>query len=335
MPQTLIGYLSKAAFPGRRVAWGRVRTDGRGGQGGGAREAFGWPLTRGLPRGVAMTPAIESPGVLRGVPIEGEVRRADLHLVPTDRGLWCVAVEADPVESPRGAGGGGTRALEKQDILLHTIVHDLASPLSGIVGCLNALEEGVRGPDELSRLVELALRQAHRQEQLIRQILDVFRARSEGEHDEKAPPPPLARLVHRLVESLEPSFTLHGVRLRVDDQIADVDRRVVGEETRLERVFANLLDNGLRHAPEGSEVVVHLSGTERAAVVSVLDAGPGVPEDRQTELFQMLRQGASRGKLGLGLYFCRITVQRWGGRIGYEPRPEGGARFWFEVPWSA
>jgi hypothetical protein len=38
------------------------------------------------------------------------------------------------------------------------------------------------------------------------------------------------------------------------------------------------------------------------------------------------------GKAGLGLYFCKITLERWGGSIGYLPRPEGGSRFWFRLP---
>lgn len=338
MPEDLLAYLAETAFGGRRVAWGRVRSDGRGGAGGGDREAFAWPKSRGLPRGVTMTLQLDEPAVLRGVPIEGEVDRADLHLVPGAQGLWCLAVEREEGESTLAGARGGegaTRDIEKQDILLHTIVHDLASPLSGIVGCLNALEEGVDNPDDHARLLELALRQAHRQEQLIRQILDVFRARSDGEDDTRAAvPPDLSRTVLQLVESLEPSFTLHGVVLRLEDRLPKGFRRVIGEQSRLERVLANLLDNGLRHAPEGSTVEVSLEGDERRAIVSVLDQGPGVPEDRTSELFQKLRQGESRGKLGLGLYFCRITVQRWGGNIGYTPRSEGGARFWFELPWA-
>ena len=40
----------------------------------------------------------------------------------------------------------------------------------------------------------------------------------------------------------------------------------------------------------------------------------------------------SSGLTGLGLHFCRRTVERWGGRFGYTPRPGGGSRFWFRLP---
>lgn len=297
--------------------------------------AFGWPERRGFPLGVQLTPSIGSPGVLRAVPIDGPVERADLHIVPTDEGLWCLAVEADSAgDIIATSATTQARTLEKQDILLHTIVHDLASPLSGIVGCLSAIEDGVQDADQLSRLVGLALRQAHRQESLIQQILDVFKATNEENPEPVTIPPDVGVVSRRLVESLEPSFALHRVGLRFEDQRTMPRSRVVGEETRLERVLANLLDNGLRHAPEGSEVQVQLSGDAHHAQVSVLDSGPGVPPEKEEELFQKLRQGENRGKLGLGLYFCRITVQRWGGQLGYAARRGGGSRFWFSLPWS-
>lgn len=334
----LVEYLATAAFPGRRTAWGRVRGDGRGGSAGGDREAFGWPPSRGLPRGVSMTLDIDAPGVLRRVPLTGEVERADLHLVPAEEGLWCVAVEiGDDAGGFVGRGAEAGRDLEKQDILLHTIVHDLASPLSGIVGCLTALEDGPSSEEDRRRLVELALRQAHRQEQLIRQILDVFRAQNDEDDDDglkEALPPEPGELARRLVETLEPSFDLHAVGLRIADLRSNPPKAVIGEETRLERVLANLLDNGLRHAPEDSEVEVRIEDDELGVEISILDRGPGVPQELRGELFQKLRQGESRGKLGLGLYFCRITIQRWGGQIGYRDRKDGGTAFWLKLPYA-
>ena len=52
-----------------------------------------------------------------------------------------------------------------------------------------------------------------------------------------------------------------------------------------------------------------------------------------SQLFQKFAQGKKgKGKIGLGLYFCRITVKHWGGEIGHEPREQGGTRFWFRLP---
>ena len=65
------------------------------------------------------------------------------------------------------------------------------------------------------------------------------------------------------------------------------------------------------------------------------DEGPGLPQDATAErLFALFAKGKDErsGKAGLGLYFCKITVERWGGAIGCENRPSLGARFWFRLP---
>jgi len=53
-------------------------------------------------------------------------------------------------------------------------------------------------------------------------------------------------------------------------------------------------------------------------------------------MFEKFSQArANTGKVGLGLYFCRITIESWGGTIGYTPRATGGAQFWFRLPPAA
>ncbi len=60
--------------------------------------------------------------------------------------------------------------------------------------------------------------------------------------------------------------------------------------------------------------------------------GSDVPPEIVNILFQKFSQGKNKsGRAGLGLYFCRITIERWGGKIGYLPNPKGGSRFWFRL----
>ncbi len=64
------------------------------------------------------------------------------------------------------------------------------------------------------------------------------------------------------------------------------------------------------------------------------DQGPGLPKDqRPDQTFALFAKGKDKpGKAGLVLYFCKITVERWGGTIGAETKPKGGTRFWFRLP---
>ena len=71
--------------------------------------------------------------------------------------------------------------------------------------------------------------------------------------------------------------------------------------------------------------------------VCVSDEGAGVPESFREQLFGRFAQssdGRKRGGSGLGLAISKEIVERSGGEIGYEPRPGGGSRFWFELPSS-
>lgn len=71
---------------------------------------------------------------------------------------------------------------------------------------------------------------------------------------------------------------------------------------------------------------------EAGAFVPVDDCGPGVEPGVASQLFEKFVRGEGQsGKVGLGLYFSRITVEQWGGKIGCQPRPEGGTRFWFRL----
>ena len=66
---------------------------------------------------------------------------------------------------------------------------------------------------------------------------------------------------------------------------------------------------------------------------SIEDAGEGVPKNQVYRLFRKFAQGSGQtGQVGLGLYFCRITIEGWGGSIGYNPSSLGGACFWFRLP---
>lgn len=66
--------------------------------------------------------------------------------------------------------------------------------------------------------------------------------------------------------------------------------------------------------------------------MTVEDEGAGLSPDIVNRLFQKFVQGKGKtGRAGLGLYFCRITVESWGGTIGYTLRQSGGSRFWVRL----
>jgi signal transduction histidine kinase len=228
------------------------------------------------------------------------------------------------------------KEIQKKEILLHCIVHDLAGPLTSIMLCLSLLKfEHLSATGR--KYVDLGIRQATKQDILIQQILDIFAAELgalQASTTDPAQAPDAVVCAREVVEALKPAYVAKQMQLLLEARL-DVrgDWQVVGEKSRLERVMFNLVDNALRHGPLGSVVTVGVKRDGDGILITVDDDGAGVPPDVARTIFDKFSQGRERaGRAGLGLYFCRITIERWGGSIGYTPRPEGGSRFWFRLP---
>ncbi|MDI1480183.1 HAMP domain-containing sensor histidine kinase [Polyangium sp. y55x31] len=223
------------------------------------------------------------------------------------------------------------REIEQKDILVHCIVHDLASPLQTILGVLSSLDER-HPPSEDGAMIDLALEAALRQRAMIREILAVFASEHEdldATREETAVSDLRAGLLRVIAEH---ELTARGRNVRIERDVPRLASLVVADEPRLLRVLANLLGNAVRHSPVGGSVRVHLREEDTSVEVSIEDEGPGVPPALAPRLFQRFGRGIGpEAGTGLGLYFCRITVERWGGSIGYTTLAEGGARFWFRL----
>ena len=232
------------------------------------------------------------------------------------------------------------KEIQKKEILLHCIVHDLTQPLSAMNGVFHLL--GAENlPGALRKYVKTGERESQRQELMIRGILEAFssdlaaqQARETGAYQA----PDLLACAKQAREEFSPAFRERHIRLVLGPHAAGSRGwRVVGDASRIDRIFGNLLENALRYAPQGTSVTIGLQDQEGFVFAFVDDEGPGLPPDsRPDQLFALFSKGKSHaGKAGLGLYFCKITVERWGGSIGAETRERGGSRFWFRLPRAA
>jgi signal transduction histidine kinase len=103
-------------------------------------------------------------------------------------------------------------------------------------------------------------------------------------------------------------------------------------------VVVNLLANALAHTPPSAPVRLTARHDARRdeVVVSVADAGPGIPPEELPHLFERFHRPRQRGAhsrgVGLGLAICRALVEVHGGRIWAESAPGQGATFTFAIP---
>lgn len=229
------------------------------------------------------------------------------------------------------------REIQKKEILLHCIIHDLSQPLSAMRGCFNCLTAGDL-PADLGRYVDLGQRESQRQEQMIRGILEAFSGELAGQlsgAEKAADTVDLAERARHAVESFSAAFREKGVHLQLDPALdPSRDWISIGDAPRVDRIFGNLLENAMRYTPKGTAVTLGVMEKGNSLLAFVDDEGPGLPKSEPTDkLFMLFSKGKDRpGKAGLGLYFCKMTVERWGGTIGAETRSRGGSRFWFSLP---
>ena len=216
------------------------------------------------------------------------------------------------------------------------IIHDLRSPLGNIHTALNMLElvlpEDVLAENQ--ELLTIADVSYQRMQNLIDSLLDVTRLEVE---DVPLSLTPLS--LPALVEQAETLFAFTIERRGIDfvKVFPDDLPNVLGDEERLRRALANLLDNAVKFTPKNGRITLTAAADDRELRVTLADTGPGIaPADRE-RIFQRFAQAGSgdvrqRG-FGLGLVYCQLAVQAHNGRIWVEDTEDGvGSRFVFTLP---
>jgi len=225
--------------------------------------------------------------------------------------------------------------LERRELVLHCIVHDLSSPLAGVQAALSLLNSETLS-EEGREFLDLCMKQSNRVSVQIREILDAFSAEVQDFDPAlvtASTAPDIVEAASDVVAGLKPLALLHKVEIVTNVQDLDPNNRlVIADKANLIRVFYNLIENAIWHSPSESTITVNIQSRNESIHVDVRDEGPGVHESLESTLFRKFtRLKGKVGKIGLGLYFCRTTIEQWEGEIGYTRISDSGASFWFRL----
>lgn len=232
------------------------------------------------------------------------------------------------------------RAVEElKTEVAHHVNHELRSPVAALKMGLRMVADELEtrlAPSQRSAL-EISLRSVSHLQRMIEDLLDVTRSET-GKLRVEPESIDLHALLLDCVGSLNASAASKGVRLAFEP--AREELTVRADPTRLRQVVGNLLDNALKFTPREGQVELSAERWDKDpsfCIVSVADSGPGIPPEDVDRVFERLYQTARTAKsgskgLGLGLAICRELVERQGGKIWAENRPEGGARLSFTLP---
>jgi signal transduction histidine kinase len=216
-----------------------------------------------------------------------------------------------------------------RDDLVHMIVHDMRSPLTGLIGRLELAKEDATGA--VAEDVAAAIESARHLEAMANMLLDISRLEHGAmpltveSHDLSA----MAAAVVNSLAAMDPTRTI--VVEAGGPVIAPCDGGLI------RRVMQNLISNGIKHSPRGGRLVVGVAEGDGGVRVSVTDQGTGVPESMRTRIFEKFGAAAARRdqtyhSAGLGLAFCKLAVEAHGGTIGVTDAQPTGSVFAFDLP---
>ena len=231
------------------------------------------------------------------------------------------------------------------------VSHDLKTPLSSMQETISALLDELPGPltPKQRQLLELNRDGGKRLSAMLSKLLDLSRIEAGLEPDFQMVD--VVQLVRHSVERMNAARRERGLQT----SIAEPARRLLvrGDSAGLAQVFDNLLENAIKFSPSGAEVGVAIvdlpMGSERvhperwaalqhralggdAVLLTVSDAGPGVPDEDKERIFARFYQSAAgraipaRG-VGLGLTICHEVVMAHGGAIWVSDNEPRGSVF--------
>lgn len=209
--------------------------------------------------------------------------------------------------------------------VIESLSHDLRTPLASIQSSLEAIEDGMGSVD--THLPSMQ----HSVGALAKLIEDLFLlARAEHAVELRLEPVDLRELLDEAVEAVSGSAARRQVGIRVEGPASSVvSPTLQADPVALGRVFRNLLDNAIRHSPEGGTVVVLHRRDGARWVIEVCDEGPGFEDDFlpvALERFTQADAARTGGGSGLGLAIARALMEAHGGTIEIQPGPGGRVR---------
>lgn len=210
--------------------------------------------------------------------------------------------------------------------------HDILQPLNAARLYASALgERPLEGSDaEIAQRIDTSLGAV---EDIFKTLVDISRMDA-GRLEPDIDAVPLTELFEQLKIEFEPVAVGKGLRLSV----LDTREWVKTDEKLLRRILQNLIGNALKYTASGRVLVgVRRRGGQRE--IQVWDTGPGIPPDKQDEIFKEFRRldetaGSARG-IGLGLSIVERIGRVLNHRIGVRSAPGHGACFSVTVPSSA
>lgn len=215
---------------------------------------------------------------------------------------------------------------------LAALAHELGTPVTHLAIAAEQLSRHLQASDgEAQRLSQVIKTEAHLLQRLCAQFPTLLPATTGSSRPRQRllPLRPCLRHVAQV-------FQLRALDCEIVVQVPSDLPFVWSDAEQIQQVLSKLLDNAIRYAPAGSQIVLAAQEQGDEIVLSVQDQGPGISRQDEETMYEPWRRGneevPNAEHQGLGLAMAHTLVHTLGGRLWHERPPEGGARFCFSLP---
>lgn len=216
------------------------------------------------------------------------------------------------------------------------VSHELRTPIAMLQGYSEAiLDDVVQSEEDRNEMIRIIYDESQRMGRLVTDLLDLARMES-GHIRLYKESVPIVQVLERMTQKFMQVAKEKHVYLKFIPELPD-DTMIQLDEDRLEQVLTNLIDNAIRHTPEGGTVSVSLANELSYARISVSDTGIGIPADDLPYVFERFYKAdkartRAKGGTGLGLAIARNIVEAHEGKIKVESVEKEGTSFTFYLP---
>jgi len=214
---------------------------------------------------------------------------------------------------------------------VHTVSHDLRSPLTAVLGYAELVERVGPLTEQQHEFVRRIQSSVQNITALVNELLDL--GRLEAGFDSRRESVQLESIVTYSLGQFDP--LIKEKQLRLNQEVAPNMPALRANPIRIRQMIDNLVGNSVKYTPVGGSITVSVRSEDNQIIFEVRDSGPGIPRDEQLRIFEKFYRAtnvAGTKGSGLGLSIVKSIVDSYHGRVWVESDVNQGAAFFLVLP---